>query len=133
MDAIRRRFIHHRAGSCDNLSAECSISDIAAETLEARLCGDRTVGVFTLDDPPGEGGDHWYLRTTFETGPPATAAGHTVPPNAVYRTRLSLRYDAAEARLAHGKPVRVAVERRWGDVGALNQVRRKRIATHTIS
>ena len=98
---------------------------IAAEVLQARLHGDEATGSWTLDDPPGEGGDHWYLRTTFETGPPASAAGRTVPPNVVYRTRTSLRYDPA-GRLAQGKPVRVAVERRWADVGALNQVTPRR-------
>eukprot|EP00966_Prymnesium_polylepis_P298404 6895325-Prymnesium_polylepis.1 len=97
------------------------MSHIPAAALEARCCGDAELGVFTMDDPPGDGGDDWYLRTYFETAaPPPSAEGRGGAQEARWRTRLSLRWESA-GRLARGKRVRMAVERLWAtDAGTLN-------------
>lgn len=120
---LHRRFLRMLpADGCasDNLSAEVSASCTVSRVLDERLAGDERRGVFTLDDPPGEGGDYWYLRTFFETGPPRSASNRAAPPNVSYRTRLSLRWDPV-GMLVRGKCVTMAIERRWADVGALDQ------------
>ena len=80
--------------ACENLFGELSESSLDLGALG----GDAPC--FTCDDPPGDGGPLWYLRTIVSTG-------------ADQRTRVSLRYDAEQRSLGPSTAIRVALERRW--------------------
>eukprot|EP00928_Gymnodinium_smaydae_P073923 TRINITY_DN57021_c0_g1_i1.p1 TRINITY_DN57021_c0_g1~~TRINITY_DN57021_c0_g1_i1.p1 ORF type:complete len:286 (+),score=66.38 TRINITY_DN57021_c0_g1_i1:424-1281(+) len=111
--ALHQRFLRilpEVGCACTNVSAEMSVSRDSLDSLDARVRGDATLRIFTLDDPPSEGEQDWHLRTCFESW---TAEG------ARLRTRLSLQWDATSGQLAPGKRARVEVERRWADSGAL--------------
>jgi hypothetical protein len=87
--------------ACENLYGELTASDLCLQAMR----GDADAGVFTSDNAPGDGGQLWYLRTTFITGNDR-------------RTRLSLRFDTHKRTIAS---IRMAQERRWEtDPGALN-------------
>jgi len=120
---LRRRFMRilpAEGCACDNLSAEVSASCISRDILEGRVRGDTGLGVFTLDDPPGDGGDDWYLRTCFEMAAPPSATVNGAAQGVAWRTRLSLRWDPA-GKLALGKRLVMAVERRWAtEAGVLD-------------
>ena len=56
---LQRRFLRilpAEGCACDNLAAEMSVSRVSSDSLDAKVRGDATLRVFTLDDPPGDGG-----------------------------------------------------------------------------
>ena len=108
-DSLNRRFLRMlpEAGcAIESLTAEVSVSSIPLDALQARLQGGKDA--WALDDPPGEVGPAWYLRTIFDTS----------DPQGPRRTRVSLRWDPS---CGLGQPIRIAMERRWAAAGSLTQ------------